>query len=88
MAISYVDFQRYSQLAKEMAELQQQLNDANLEGDTVRASFIEQKIVLQKRNVIAFGCSTSGGRCPPSPPPLKRLSVNRWGLEKIQKNVK
>lgn len=46
MAISYVDFQRYSQLAKEMADLQQQLNDANLEGDTVRASFIEQKIVF------------------------------------------
>lgn len=46
MAISYVDFQRYSQLAKEMEDLQQQLNDANLEGDTVRASFIEQKIVF------------------------------------------
>lgn len=46
MAISYVDFKRYSQLAKEMADLQQQLNDANLEGDAVRASFIEQKIVF------------------------------------------
>ena len=46
MAISYSDFQRYSQLAKEMADLQQQLNDANLEGDTIRASFIEQKIVF------------------------------------------
>lgn len=46
MAISYSDFQRYSQLAKEMADLQQQLNDANLEGDTIRASFIEQKIIF------------------------------------------
>ena len=46
MAISYSDFQRYSQLAKEMADFQQQLNDANLEGDTIRASFIGQKIIF------------------------------------------
>ena len=47
MAITYSEFQRYSTMYKYALDLNQQLVDAESEGDEVKVAFITDKIVFQ-----------------------------------------